>query len=58
MCQANPTRTTNRDHARDGAPWRVQGLVTVRTPEGLVFGRLETRASRAETTARSDRFWK
>lgn len=58
MCQVNLTRTMNRDRTHDGAPWRVLGLVTVRTPEGVLFGRLETRASDTETTISEAQFRK
>lgn len=47
MCQSGPTRPIDRDRTRDGGPWLVLGLVTVRTPEGVLFGRLQARAESA-----------
>lgn len=58
MRQANATRPISRDQSHDGGSWRVQALVTVRTPEGVLFGRLETRVYDATLKLKSIKKWK
>ncbi len=58
MCQAGQTRPIDRDNARDGGPWLVLTLVTVRAPEGVLFGRLEARVGYTSPNPDKGKYWK
>lgn len=45
MRRAGFARRSGRDKTCDHGAWQVLGLVTVRTADGLMFGRLEARVS-------------
>lgn len=58
MRRTQATRTSGRDDAHDGDSWRALALVTVRTPEGVLFGRLEARDHDASLRRERGNYWK